>query len=256
MAAGLCYGVRGGGAQLCFHVQAGNYDTDTLIQVLGELHKFLGGEKAALLWDGLPAHRSRAMQAWLHTQRHWLVVERLPAYAPELNPVQGLWSWLQGSQLANLICPPWKRRPNRPSWVLSVHGERRTLLLDSATQRPVGRMTRDGHGSPGSGRGRLGLPWSGIFVGGAPGDDRRSTHQLGGAGSKRRLQRAVHTVTAQPVSVGRSSCALAARLGHWHHPGHLLLPSQGTLQRARARCRRNPVPTVIGPRSPGHPIHP
>jgi hypothetical protein len=99
MAAGLCYGVRGGAARLAFHVTAGNYGTDTLIQVLCELRRFLGGEKATLLWDGLPAHRSRAMQAWLATQRSWLVVERLPAYAPELNPVEGCgpasrpWSW-------------------------------------------------------------------------------------------------------------------------------------------------------------------
>jgi hypothetical protein len=34
MADALCYGVRGGGAQLVFHVQAGNDDTDTLIEVL------------------------------------------------------------------------------------------------------------------------------------------------------------------------------------------------------------------------------
>jgi hypothetical protein len=81
---------RGGGAQLYFHVTAGNYDTDTLIEVLGELRQFLGGEKATLLWDGLPAHRSRAMRAWLATQRSWLVVERLPAYATELNPTEGL----------------------------------------------------------------------------------------------------------------------------------------------------------------------
>jgi transposase len=105
MAAALCYGVRGGGAQLAFHITAGNYDTDTLIQVLGELRRFLGGEKATLLWDGLPAHRSNTMRTWLATQRSWLVVERLPAYAPELNPVEGLWSWLKGSQLANLVCP-------------------------------------------------------------------------------------------------------------------------------------------------------
>jgi transposase len=105
MAAAVCYGVRGGGAQLCFHLQPGNYNTDTLIQVLGELRRFLGGEKATLLWDGLPAHRSRAMRAWLGTQRSWLVVERLPAYAPELNPVEGLWSWLKGTLLANLVCP-------------------------------------------------------------------------------------------------------------------------------------------------------
>jgi transposase len=58
--------------------------------VLGELRRFLGGEKANLLWDGLPSHRSNATRAWLATQRRWLVVERLPAYAPELNPVEGL----------------------------------------------------------------------------------------------------------------------------------------------------------------------
>jgi transposase len=105
MAAAICYGVRGGGAQLCFQVRAGNYDTDSLIEVLGELRKFLGGEKATLLWDGLPSHRSNAMRAWLHTQRSWLVVERLPAYAPELNPVEGLWSSLKAVELANLATP-------------------------------------------------------------------------------------------------------------------------------------------------------
>ena len=104
MAAALCYGVRGGGAQLAFHVTAGNYDTDTLIEVLGELRRFLGGEKATLLWDGLPAHRSRAMRAWLNRQHRWLVVERLPAYAPELNPTEGLWSNLKGNELANVAC--------------------------------------------------------------------------------------------------------------------------------------------------------
>jgi hypothetical protein len=105
MAAAICYGARGGGAQLCFRVTAGNYDTETLIEVLGELRRFLGGEKATLLWDGLPAHRSRAMRAWLNRQRSWLVVERLPAYAPELNPVEGLWSSLKAVELANLTSP-------------------------------------------------------------------------------------------------------------------------------------------------------
>jgi transposase len=105
MAAALCYGARGGGAQLAFHVRAGNYDTDSLIEVLGELRRFLGGEKATLLWDGLPAHRSTAMRAWVASQRHWLVVERLPAYAPDLNPVEGLWSCLKAVELANLTSP-------------------------------------------------------------------------------------------------------------------------------------------------------
>jgi hypothetical protein len=44
MAAVVCYGVGGGGAQLAFHLQPGNYDTDSLIQVLGELRRFLGAD--------------------------------------------------------------------------------------------------------------------------------------------------------------------------------------------------------------------
>jgi hypothetical protein len=32
------------------------------------------------------------------------VVERLPAYAPDLNPVEGLWSNLKDQELANLTC--------------------------------------------------------------------------------------------------------------------------------------------------------
>jgi hypothetical protein len=86
MAAALSYGVRGGGAQCCFHVTAGSYDTDRLIQVLSELRRVLGGEKATLVWDGLPTHPSTAMRAWIRIQRSWLVVERLPASAPELKP--------------------------------------------------------------------------------------------------------------------------------------------------------------------------
>jgi transposase len=102
MAAALCYGSRGGGAAVGFHHQLDAYNTDTLIQALGELRRFLGGQKATLLWDGLPAHRSKAMRHWLGRQRSWLVVEPLPGYAPDLNPVEALWSNLKGVELANL----------------------------------------------------------------------------------------------------------------------------------------------------------
>jgi transposase len=102
MAAALCYGSRGGGAALAFHHQLDADDTDSLIQALGELRRFLGGQKATLLWDGLPAHRSKLLGAWLGRQRSWLVVEPLPGYAPDLNPVEALWSNRKGVELANL----------------------------------------------------------------------------------------------------------------------------------------------------------
>ena len=54
MAAGLCYGSCGGGAQVAFHHQVDAYDTTMLIGALEGLRGFLAGQKATLLWDGLP----------------------------------------------------------------------------------------------------------------------------------------------------------------------------------------------------------
>ena len=42
------------------------------------------------------------MTAYLQTQRSWLTVERLPGYAPDLNPAELVWGNVKGSELANL----------------------------------------------------------------------------------------------------------------------------------------------------------
>jgi transposase len=101
MAAALGYWPDGSKARLCFHLQQDAYDTDTLIGVLEQLKGFYAGQRVVLLWDGLSAHWSHKMRAWLDSQRDWLTAERLPAYAPELNPVEGLWANLKGVELAN-----------------------------------------------------------------------------------------------------------------------------------------------------------
>ena len=92
MAAALGYHASDGGRgpRLCFHVQKDSYDTATLIEVLTQLGAFYTGQRVVLLWDGLGAHWSHGMADWVGTQDAWLTVERLPAYAPELNPVEGL----------------------------------------------------------------------------------------------------------------------------------------------------------------------
>jgi hypothetical protein len=101
MAAALGYHPDGTKARLCFHLQVDSYDTDSLIRVLEQLAAFYQGQRVVLLWDGLSSHWSHKMRAHLNEQRHWLQVERLPAYAPELNPVEYLWANLKGAELAN-----------------------------------------------------------------------------------------------------------------------------------------------------------
>lgn len=104
MAAAIAYRPNRFDAALVFEIRPGAYNDEALIEFLDALHRHLDGDKVTLIWDGLPSHRSRRMRAWTADQRHWLVVEQLPAYAPDLNPVEALWGNLKGSELANL-CP-------------------------------------------------------------------------------------------------------------------------------------------------------
>lgn len=72
-----------------------------VIRYLKEWRRHLKGQ-VILVWDGLPAHQAKATALFLKSQKNWLQVERFPAYAPELNPPEYLWSALKGKDFANL----------------------------------------------------------------------------------------------------------------------------------------------------------
>jgi transposase len=104
MAGVLAYRPDRSQAKLIFQTKAGSYHTASLIDFLAQLRRHLRGKPVILIWDGLSAHRSKDMKAWLTTQRHWLRVEALPGYAHDLNPMELVWGNLKATELANL-CP-------------------------------------------------------------------------------------------------------------------------------------------------------
>ena len=55
-----------------------------------------------LIWDGAAIHRSQAVKDLLSHKPGRVHLERLPAYSPELNPVELVWSQLKRS-LANQV---------------------------------------------------------------------------------------------------------------------------------------------------------
>ncbi len=71
-----------------------------------------------IVWDRLPAHKSRLVAEFLDTLNGWIVTAYLPPYAPELNPVEYLWGHWKQHELPN-VCP-------KDLWQLS-EGARRTL---------------------------------------------------------------------------------------------------------------------------------
>jgi len=99
--AALGYRWDGRRSRLFFQTREGSYNSESLMSFLTALHRELRGRKVVLVWDGLPAHKSGKMKEYLGQQRHWLRVERLPGYAPDLNPVETLWGNIKGQELAN-----------------------------------------------------------------------------------------------------------------------------------------------------------
>ena len=65
------------------------------IGLLDAAHQQLDGP-IVLVWDNLNTHVSAAMRVMVDA-RDWLHVIRLPAYAPDLNPTEGVWSHLKRS---------------------------------------------------------------------------------------------------------------------------------------------------------------
>jgi hypothetical protein len=136
MAGLCCYRPDGSDVRLAFHLREGAYDTDQLIPIVQTLGRLLGGAApVTLVWDNLPAHHSIAMGAWLADQHAWLRVEYLPAYAPDLNPVEGLWANLKGWSWPTVPAVRWRSWPRRPSRVSGGCGASRTCWCRSCTRQ-------------------------------------------------------------------------------------------------------------------------
>jgi transposase len=61
--------------------------------------------KLMVIWDGSPIHRSKEVKAYLAdgATKH-IHLERLPPYAPDLNPDEGVWNHLKYVELRNVCC--------------------------------------------------------------------------------------------------------------------------------------------------------
>lgn len=85
-----------------FQMHHGSIKSPQVIEFLRHLQRHLPG-KMMIVWDGAPIHRSILVKSYLASTRGRIVIERLPAYAPELNPVEYMWGHLKTHEIANLM---------------------------------------------------------------------------------------------------------------------------------------------------------
>lgn len=69
--------------------------------LLTAAHHQLPGGNMVLVWDNLNVHLRAELRAFTAAQP-WLEVFQLSSYAPDLNPVEGIWSALKRGPLASI----------------------------------------------------------------------------------------------------------------------------------------------------------
>ena len=78
------------------------FTSEDVIAFLKELLAMIPG-KLLIIWDGAPIHRSKKIKQFLADGAAKRIhLERLPAYAPELNPDEGVWHYLKHVELGNV----------------------------------------------------------------------------------------------------------------------------------------------------------
>lgn len=105
-----------------FRLYAGVIKSPQVVDFLNALVRAID-RPLILVWDRLPAHRSRMVQEHIVSFQGWTHQEYLPAYAPELNPVEYLWGYWKQHQLPNVY--------PKDYW-----------QLRQAARRPLGRIRR------------------------------------------------------------------------------------------------------------------
>lgn len=98
-----------------FRLHEGSIRGPQVAAFLRELLRHLP-TRLLVVWDGASIHRSEPVKEVLRESRGRLWVERLPAYAPELNPVEYIWGHLKQHEIANLV--------SRTAHQLSMHATR------------------------------------------------------------------------------------------------------------------------------------
>ncbi len=90
--------------RLFLQTQSGAYHSTEVVGFLRLLLRKISG-KLLIIWDGAPIHRGQPIKDFLaRGAAKRLHLEQLPGYAPDLNPVEGIWKYLKCRELGNVCC--------------------------------------------------------------------------------------------------------------------------------------------------------
>jgi transposase len=90
--------------RLLMQTQEEAYYSAEVVRFLRLLLRQIAGT-LLIIWDGAPIHRGQPIKDFLSPgAARRIHLEQLPGYAPDLNPVEGLWNYLKCRELGNVCC--------------------------------------------------------------------------------------------------------------------------------------------------------
>jgi len=110
--------------RFCFQIHTGSIKSPQVVEFIKHLRRYIKG-RLLIIWDGAAIHRSAQVKDYVASTRNAVITERLPPYAPELNPAEYMWGHLKCHEIANLV--------TTQAWELSLEA---TAALRRMRRRP------------------------------------------------------------------------------------------------------------------------
>lgn len=101
LAAALWFDSHGEPMKLSYRTLADDYFNNVAVAAFLDQLMEQAPRSLTVVWDGGNMHKGDPIRNLLRHHRSRLRLERLPPYAPTLNPVEQLWSWLKYGRLCN-----------------------------------------------------------------------------------------------------------------------------------------------------------
>jgi transposase len=77
------------------------FNTQTFQKFLGQIVRHAGGKKIFMIMDNAKYHHSKALQPWLAKNAERIELYFLPAYSPNLNPIERVWKKAKKASIHN-----------------------------------------------------------------------------------------------------------------------------------------------------------
>lgn len=118
----------------------GYFDNWNMTAFMEAMMSDLSG-RFVVVWDGGPMHKGEPINALKDHFNSRMTLERLPPWAPQLNPVEWLWAWLKWERLSNFAAHNVKELEKRMIAELMSKQNDQTFLrgLFRASELPLPR---------------------------------------------------------------------------------------------------------------------